>query len=46
MIPWGCYLFANNLQMSGILSIIFCGISMGKYCYPNLTERGRKVNIN
>lgn len=30
--------------MSGILSIMFCGISMARYAIPNLTPTGKKIN--
>ena len=29
--------------MSGIVSIIFCGIAMVRYAIPNLTEQGKNV---
>ena len=30
--------------MSGILSIIFCGITMARYALPNITESGKRIN--
>lgn len=29
--------------MSGIVSIVFCGIAMARYALPNLSENGVKV---
>ena len=42
LIPWVSYLIAEALQLSGIVSIIFCGISMARYALPNLSANGRK----
>lgn len=41
--PWVSYLIAEGLGMSGIVSIIFCGISMARYALPNLSESGMKL---
>jgi hypothetical protein len=30
--------------MSGIVSIMFCGISMVRYALPNVNEQSRKIN--
>lgn len=43
IIPWVSYLIAEALEFSGIVSIIFCGISMARYAIPNLSKSGRKV---
>lgn len=45
IIPWVSYLIAEALEFSGIVSIIFCGISMARYAIPNLSKSGRKVLI-
>jgi len=39
-IPWASYLVAFHLKLSGIVSIMFCGIAMGKYVMPNLSPQG------
>ncbi len=44
IVPWFSYLVAEGLKMSGIVSILFCGITMAKYTLPNVSESGRKVN--
>ena len=43
LIPWASYLLAQGLNMSGIVSIMFCGISMARYAVPNLTISDTKV---
>jgi len=30
--------------MSGIVSIMFCGLTMARYALPNVTENSRKTN--
>ena len=42
IVPWVSYLIAQGLEMSGIVSIIFCGISMARYAIPNLSPSGKK----
>jgi sodium/hydrogen exchanger 8 len=41
--PWVCYLVAEALQLSGIVSILFCGMFMARYTVPNLSEMSRAV---
>ena len=43
IVPWVTYLIAEGFGMSGIVSIIFCGISMARYAIPNLGPDGRKL---
>lgn len=38
LIPWVTYLIAEALEMSGIVSIVFCGIAMSRYAIPHLSE--------
>ncbi|EAS03124.2 transporter, monovalent cation:proton antiporter-2 (CPA2) family protein (macronuclear) [Tetrahymena thermophila SB210] len=44
LIPWVSYLIAEVLKLSGIVSIMFCGIAMARYALPNVSENSRKVN--
>lgn len=32
------------LKLSGILSIMACGITMARYALPNITLTGKKIN--
>jgi sodium/hydrogen exchanger 8 len=34
IVPWFSYLVAEGLKMSGILSILFCGLTLVKYTLP------------
>lgn len=43
-IPWVSYLIAETLKLSGIVSIIFCGITMARYTLPNVSEHGKVIN--
>lgn len=36
--PWIGYLISEACSLSGIVSILFCGIFMAKYTYPNLSK--------
>ncbi|KAF8819122.1 na+/H+ exchanger NHE3 [Cardiosporidium cionae] len=38
LFAWGAYSVAESYSFSGIVSICFCGITMGKYASPNLSE--------
>eukprot|EP00854_Cymbomonas_tetramitiformis_P031974 gene31974-40382_t len=37
LFPYGSYLIAEQIELSGVMSILFCGISMGHYAYYNLS---------
>lgn len=41
LIPWISYLAGEALNLSGIVTILFCGIAMTKYALPNLSKAGR-----
>lgn len=41
--PWFSYLLSEALTLSGIVSILFCGIFMRRYTYPNLSEASKEV---
>ncbi len=40
LVPWVSYLLGEGLSLSGIVSIMFCGIAMARYALPNLSENG------
>jgi sodium/hydrogen exchanger 8 len=41
--PWVSYLLSEALSLSGIVSILFSGMIMAKYTYPNLSESGKET---
>eukprot|EP00919_Chromeraceae_sp_WS-2016_P062275 GHVR01147476.1.p1 GENE.GHVR01147476.1~~GHVR01147476.1.p1 ORF type:complete len:665 (-),score=58.10 GHVR01147476.1:891-2885(-) len=43
VIPWVAYLAADGLGYSGVVAILFCGISMSSYTVPNLSDPGKLV---
>lgn len=41
--PWIAYLLAEVFQLSGIVTIFFCGVSLGQYAIYNLSSECRDV---
>lgn len=39
LLAYASYLFSNGLHISGIVSILFCGITMKHYAYYNMSRR-------
>lgn len=39
LIAYGTYFFSNAIHMSGIVSLLFCGICMKHYAYLNMSRR-------
>ncbi|THX37082.1 sodium/hydrogen exchanger [Aureobasidium pullulans] len=39
LIAYACYFFSNAIHMSGIVSLLFCGICMKHYAYHNMSRR-------
>jgi sodium/hydrogen exchanger 8 len=39
--PWMSYYFAEGLELSGIVAILFCGIVMAQYTYSNLSDHDK-----
>ncbi|KAI7280785.1 sodium/hydrogen exchanger [Hortaea werneckii] len=39
LIAYASYFFANAIHMSGIVSLLFCGICMKHYAYHNMSRR-------
>ena len=38
-----CYFFSNGLSMSGIVSLLFCGITLKHYAYHNMSHRTQRT---
>jgi NhaP-type Na+/H+ or K+/H+ antiporter len=43
--PWIAYLLAETLDISAILTIFFCGLSLGQYAIYNLSPGCRHVRV-
>ena len=41
--PYMAYMFAEGLELSGIVAILFCGITMSHYTVHNLSRHARTV---
>ncbi|ODQ54479.1 sodium/hydrogen exchanger [Saitoella complicata NRRL Y-17804] len=39
LMAYGSYLFSNGCHMSGIVSLLFCGITLKHYAYYNMSRR-------
>ncbi|KAI9884512.1 MAG: hypothetical protein M1823_003695 [Watsoniomyces obsoletus] len=39
LIAYACYFFSNGMHMSGIVSLLFCGITLKHYAYYNMSRR-------
>ena len=38
-----CYFFSNGLSMSGIVSLLFCGITLKHYAYHTMSRRTQRT---
>jgi len=45
LIPWVSYLVGEGTGLSGIVVIMFCGITITKYALPNLTKISKRVCV-
>eukprot|EP01118_Nematostelium_gracile_P013609 TRINITY_DN5163_c0_g5_i1.p1 TRINITY_DN5163_c0_g5~~TRINITY_DN5163_c0_g5_i1.p1 ORF type:complete len:601 (-),score=192.67 TRINITY_DN5163_c0_g5_i1:69-1667(-) len=43
---YSSYLIAEGATLSGIVSILFCGIVMGQYTYENLSAESKELTMN
>ncbi|KAH9957826.1 Sodium/hydrogen exchanger family-domain-containing protein [Russula dissimulans] len=39
-----CYFFSNGLSMSGIVSLLFCGITLKHYAYHTMSHRTQRAS--
>jgi solute carrier family 9 (sodium/hydrogen exchanger), member 8 len=44
MVPFVSYLIAESISLSGIVSIVFCGITMARYTLRNVSANSKKMN--
>ena len=42
LFPYVAYCLSEGLELSGIVTILFCGLTMSRYTQHNLSERGRQ----
>ena len=40
---YSCYFFSNGMSMSGIVSILFCGITLKHYAYHTMSRRTQRA---
>ncbi|CAG8454296.1 4424_t:CDS:2 [Ambispora leptoticha] len=43
LIAYNSYFLSNGLQMSGIVSLLFCGITLKHYAYDNMSLRTKRT---
>ncbi|KAG9301684.1 hypothetical protein G9A89_016755 [Geosiphon pyriformis] len=43
LIAYNSYFFSNGLKMSGIVSLLFCGITLKHYAYDNMSLRAKRT---
>ncbi|RUS17420.1 Sodium/hydrogen exchanger family-domain-containing protein [Endogone sp. FLAS-F59071] len=43
LMAYSSYLFSNGISMSGIVSLLFCGITLKHYAYDNMSLRARRT---
>ncbi|KAI8805081.1 Sodium/hydrogen exchanger family-domain-containing protein [Cladochytrium replicatum] len=43
LLAYSSYLLSNGIQLSGIVSLLFCGIALKHYAYDNMSMRSRRT---
>ncbi|KAJ3063986.1 monovalent cation:H+ antiporter, CPA1 (nhx1) [Quaeritorhiza haematococci] len=43
LLAYSSYLLSNAIQLSGIVSLLFCGITLKHYAYDNMSVRSRRT---
>ena len=44
LLAYTCYFFSNGLTMSGIVSLLFCGITLKHYAYHTMSRRTQRAS--
>ncbi|KAG6820264.1 hypothetical protein H0H93_003272 [Arthromyces matolae] len=43
LVAYTCYFFSNGLEMSGIVSLLFCGITLKHYAYHTMSQKTQRA---
>eukprot|EP01119_Soliformovum_irregulare_P006950 TRINITY_DN19360_c0_g1_i1.p1 TRINITY_DN19360_c0_g1~~TRINITY_DN19360_c0_g1_i1.p1 ORF type:complete len:578 (+),score=147.64 TRINITY_DN19360_c0_g1_i1:37-1770(+) len=46
LFAYASYLIPEGMSLSGIVSVLFCGMIMAHYTYPNLSDRSKDLSTN
>jgi len=46
LFAYASYLIPEGMSLSGIVSVLFCGMIMAHYVYPNLSEKSKDLSTN
>ncbi|KAI0049031.1 sodium/hydrogen exchanger [Auriscalpium vulgare] len=44
LVAYTCYFFSNGISMSGIVSLLFCGITLKHYAYHTMSRRTQRTS--
>ena len=44
LVAYASYFFSNAVEMSGIVSLLFCGITLKHYAYHNMSRRTQSMS--
>lgn len=44
LVAYASYFFSNAVEMSGIVSLLFCGITLKHYAYHNMSQRTQRMS--
>lgn len=44
LVAYASYFFSNAVEMSGIVSLLFCGITLKHYAYHNMSRRTQRMS--
>lgn len=46
LVAYSSYVFSNAIQLSGIVSLLFCGLTLKHYAYDNMSETSKSTTKN